>query len=249
MTDPGPPQDPFAPPPGAWISPSPPSPVPPWAGPQFQQPAYPWQQGAWQQPPPWYGGWQTPRKTNGLAIAALVTGIIALIPVAIGLGIAALVQIRRRNDSGTGLAIGGLVAAGIWTLLIGVFVTAGLFGAFDYNREGDLADVASQEVGTCLNESPPAIADCSTPHDLEIFYTDSLTDSTWPGKGDVDSEADDLCYNEFEDYVGTSYESSDYDYTFYAPSKTEWSSGQRTVVCVITPAGRSLTGSVKGSGN
>jgi hypothetical protein len=203
----------------------------------------------WGQPQPWYGGWQPPRPLNGLAIAALVTGLVGLVPIAIGLGIAALVQISRRGHRGTGLAVGGMCAAGVWTVLIGLFLVAGFSGTFDYSREGDLADVASTTVGACLDEHPPVVTDCSTPHDLEVYYAPPLRASYWPGEEDVDSQADDLCYEAFDDYVGTSYDWSDYDYTFFAPSETEWLEGRHLAVCVITPLDDHLTGSVKGSGD
>ncbi len=62
------------------------------------------------------------QKTSGLAIATLVTGICGFlycIPalVAIGLGIAALKDIKRTGRPGKGMAIGGLVAAAVWIVL------------------------------------------------------------------------------------------------------------------------------------
>lgn len=59
--------------------------------------------------------------TNGLATAALVCGLGGLVigisaPVGIGLGIAALVQIKRRNQDGKGMAIAGLVIGSLITL-------------------------------------------------------------------------------------------------------------------------------------
>ncbi|NIK54847.1 DUF4190 domain-containing protein [Kribbella shirazensis] len=68
--------------------------------------------------------------TNGLATAALVCGLGGLVigisaPVGIGLGIAALVQIKRRNQDGKGMAIAGLVIGSLITigyLLLFVFL-------------------------------------------------------------------------------------------------------------------------------
>ena len=56
-----------------------------------------------------------------LATAALVCGLGGLVigvtaPVAIGLGIAALVQINRRNQEGKGMAIAGLAIGAVLTL-------------------------------------------------------------------------------------------------------------------------------------
>jgi hypothetical protein len=148
-----------------------------------------------------------------------------------------------------GLAVGGIAASGLWTLLVGLVALAGLSGAFDfgYDREGDLADVASREVGICFNQDPPVVTDCASPHDREVYYSAPLPADSWPGEHEVDLDADDVCYSAFEDYVGLSYEDSDYDYTFYAPAEPEWRAGDRTVVCVVTPADSYLVGTVKGS--
>ncbi|WP_250446938.1 DUF4190 domain-containing protein, partial [Actinotalea sp. C106] len=79
-------------------------------------------------------GWATPPPpTEGLAVASLVLGIIGVViiqitgPVAVVLGIVALVRIRRLGRRGQGLAIAGLVTGGFATLLLllfGVFLVA-----------------------------------------------------------------------------------------------------------------------------
>jgi hypothetical protein len=175
-----------------------------------------------------------------------VTGVLAIVPVSIGLAIGAVRQIRRRRESGLGLAVGGIAASGVWILLAALVAVLGLNGVFDFfSRHGDLGDVASRTVGTCLDDHPSTVTDCSTPHKLEVFYVATVADPSWPGEDDVDDEADDICYQAFERYVGRAYEDSEYDYTFYAPSEQEWASGERTVVCVVQPAGRYLVGSVQ----
>jgi hypothetical protein len=207
----------------------------------------PWSTTPWQQEDP-YGGWQPPKRTNALAIASLVTGVLAIVPVAVGLALAAVRQVRRRDEEGVGLAAGGILASGLWTLLVALVAVIVIKGDFSfYDREGDLGDVASQEVGACLDKHPSQITDCSTPHDLEVFATGLLTEQLWPGTGAVNSDADELCNDAFEDYVGVATEESDYGYSFFAPSKREWAAGKRTVVCVITPADEQLVGSVKGT--
>jgi hypothetical protein len=178
-----------------------------------------------------------------------VTSILALLPVALALVIAAVVRMRRRDEKGWGLVYGALSVTLAWTALASLFLVVGLSGGFDYDSRGNLAQVASTEVGTCLQEHPAEVADCSTDHDLEVYFSPTIPDPVWPGTGDLASYADTLCDEAFEGYVGTSYMSSDYDYDFYAPTKAEWQSGKHKVVCVITPADAYLNGSVKGSGD
>ncbi|MEY9944088.1 DUF4190 domain-containing protein [Kitasatospora sp. GAS1066B] len=57
-----------------------------------------------------YDGRPVVEGTNGLAITSLVTGVTCCLwPAALGFGIAALVQLRRRRQEGFGIAIAGVV--------------------------------------------------------------------------------------------------------------------------------------------
>jgi hypothetical protein len=86
--------------------------------PQYGQPG-PYQQQYPSAPPPGYGGYPRPRGANGLAIAALVCGIIGLFFLSIVLGPLALIfgiiGLRRANAgaSGRGMAIAGIVLGAI----------------------------------------------------------------------------------------------------------------------------------------
>lgn len=72
-----------------------------------------------------------PPKTNGKAVGALVLGILSLIIPYVGfiLGIIAIIlaslsfkEIKRRNEGGRGLAIGGLVCGICGTALYGIII-------------------------------------------------------------------------------------------------------------------------------
>lgn len=83
--------------------------------------------------------WPAPPSTDSLAVASLVCGIagfvvtlvlpLPLAPVALGLGIAALVRINRSAGAraGKGVAIAGIVLGGLGTL--GMLLVAVLVGA------------------------------------------------------------------------------------------------------------------------
>lgn len=66
--------------------------------------------------------------TNGMAIAALVTGVMGLAVIPIVLGHLSLREIRRRGQAGTGLAVTGLVL-GYATLVGYLVVVAVVAGA------------------------------------------------------------------------------------------------------------------------
>jgi len=112
---PQPPSGQWQPPPGPPGPPSGPPPPPPgnppggaWGPPQGPAP------GQWAPPPPGPPG---QGATNGLAIAALVCGILwgfgVLSLLAVAFGIVALRQISQRGGGGRGLAIAGTVLGGL----------------------------------------------------------------------------------------------------------------------------------------
>jgi hypothetical protein len=194
---------------------------------------------------------------NPWAVVALVTGILPLFPVAIVAGITALVQNGRRQLGGTGLAIAGIVLGGCWVVLGGLIALGAVFASTDSAELGRVRDAGSTAVGTCLqapgdSDVAGTLVDCSVRHDAEVYLVRSLAgaDDPWPGSDDVETDADDVCNDGFEDYVGESYVDSDYDYGFFDPDESEWREGERRVVCVVLPGGfdDTLTGSVRGGG-
>ncbi|GIG40780.1 DUF4190 domain-containing protein [Cellulomonas phragmiteti] len=60
-------------------------------------------------PPPGYGPPLAPRRTNAMAVAAFVSGLLGFAVVPVVLGHVALRQIRRSGDSGGWMAVVGLV--------------------------------------------------------------------------------------------------------------------------------------------
>lgn len=114
----------------------PPGQAPP--GPYPSAPAFPGQApGGGYQPPPVPGYWSQPpapgfmpvTRTNGLAIASLVLGILWLFwlgsLVGLILGLVALKQIKRRNQGGRGIAIAGVVLSVLWLVGLVVAVIVG----------------------------------------------------------------------------------------------------------------------------
>jgi hypothetical protein len=88
------------------------------------QPAPYGQPGQYNQPLP-YGPPQ-PATTDGMSIAALVTGIIGLGAVPVVLGILGLKRTKERGTSGRGLAIAGIVLGAVELAIGAVLVAIGL---------------------------------------------------------------------------------------------------------------------------
>ena len=75
-------------------------------------------------PPPYGYGYPPPRRTNGLAIASMVLGIVWLYwlgsVLALVFGYVARRQIRERGESGDGMAIAGIVLGWVGVGIIGL---------------------------------------------------------------------------------------------------------------------------------
>jgi hypothetical protein len=246
------------PPPGGWSAPGayPPanwSPDP--AG-------YPSWQPTWPPTAPSYAwgpaGPEPANTTNPWAIVSLVSGILAVVPVAVVAGVVAVWQINRKRQEGLGMALAGIVTGAAWTVL-GLMVAVGilLFRNVDPGFDGSLgrvADAGSTSVGDCLSEpgqqdSISRVVDCEQDHGGEVYLVDELGAAAWPGYDQVWEDADTRCYDAFEPFVGETYEWSGYDYGFFLPDQAEWLDGEVRVVCVVLPGpGDIRTGSARNSG-
>lgn len=102
--------------------------IPPPPGPH--QPQGPYPPGPFTPPGPWgygYGGYAQPVPVNGVAIAALVLGILCFLPaVGLVLGLIALAQIKRKGERGKGMAIAGAVLSTVGLVLWTVSLSTGV---------------------------------------------------------------------------------------------------------------------------
>jgi hypothetical protein len=188
-----------------------------------------------------------------VAIAALPAGVLPIVPVGLGLGIAGLVTTRRGRRRGRGLAVAGLLSATAWLAVIITLVTvATLTHGFrkptkiEYNNQ--LGTVFSLREGDCVdagqNATSASITACDSPHDAEVFATFTLPGASWPGTSTVQQEADAGCSSRLASYLNPELAitlSQDYVY----PGKVAWQTGTRTVVCEVRAASGLLDASVR----
>ena len=106
------------------------------------------------------------------------------------------------------------------------------------NGEGD---VFSLEVGDCMNDygdetdiTSVPIIDCDEEHDAEVYATEDIEGDSYPGGEEVSAAADEICIDEFGDFVGIDYEESLLNYWVLTPSEETWAVGDREVVCTIS---------------
>jgi Domain of unknown function (DUF4190)/Septum formation len=221
--------------------------------------------GAYGQPPAAYGyGYAgTSAGTNGLAIASLVCALGGIFiglsaPVAIVLGIVALVKISRRPQAGKPMAIAGVVIGSLISLVY-VLVLIGLLIAIGTDDDSGAPDpgvssayIDELEIGDCFDDTSSddevARRQCPEQHDGELVAIVTLDDGAYPGDKNIDKFADRACTPPFGTYVGKSRDESELYLAWWTPDKYTWSSGDRRVFCAAYgPGDDKLTGSVKNS--
>lgn len=99
-------------------------------------------------------------------------------------------------------------------------------------------------VGDCLVPPTKIQADlssvttvsCSSPHTQQVFALARLAGSpgaSYPALASLQEEANGLCLNRFQGFVGVPYARSSLFITYMLPSVGSWSAGDRTVVCIL----------------
>jgi hypothetical protein len=201
-----------------------------------------------------------PAPINGVAIAALVLGVLCFLPaVGLVLGIIALVQIRKRGERGKGMAIGGAVLSSLglalWVLAI---ATGGVSDAWEGFKEGASGNSSlSLDKGECF-DVPGATFDedvydvdkvsCSGEHDGEVFGTVPLSGSSYPGDDYVTDTAEDKCWDLRDSYTMDPWAlTDDVDVYYLTPTRESWRWGDREITCVFahTDERGTLTGSLR----
>lgn len=235
--------------------------IPPPPGPQGQYPPPgPYGPQPYQQPWPPYGQPLRP-PLNGLAIAALVLGILCFVP-ALGLilGLIALRQIRRKGDRGRGMAIAGSVLSSVglvlWTLF---FATGGAAEFWDGFKEAarESNAVFTVKKGECFDTTTGSLeglaydvdkVPCVGRHDGEVFAVVEVPGGAFPGDDSLTSLADDKCFALESDYVMDAWALPEHvDVYYLTPTRQSWRLGDREITCIFghTDPEGSLTGSLR----
>jgi hypothetical protein len=187
-------------------------------------------------PPPWPGYYPPPppRKTSGWAIAALVFGILGGVLISVVCGIVALNKTKDGRQSGRGMAIGGLVASGVWVLLV-------VAGATIYAVVGrDRVDAADVKVGDCLAEIPDSTrvlsirtVACDQPHRGEVFASVRIPGEAYPGSTAI-AQYQDRCGPALATFSPAAMDDPAVGLYVLYPTEESWRRGDRTVTCIAT---------------
>jgi hypothetical protein len=220
----------------------------------YPPPAYAYP-GTWccAQPPPRY----PPAKAwDGFSIAALVTSLLFLWPVAFVLAIVGIVRTGSRSRlQGRGLAVAALLISIVDVLITVLLVAVGIIVA-----HSDLANTAADLVrgdriltsdldrGDCF-VAPKSLTfdifssvekqDCATLHDVEgIARSTEYADGPYPGASHLRTLAMPTCSGALFEIRKKHREEHSLVLITLVPSRRAWGWGDATVICaVIDPAG------------
>ena len=124
-------------------------------------------------------------------------------------------------------------------------------GALDGAQDVSALDL---QAGDCFNGgegdeiTDVAGVPCGEPHVYEVYAVAEHPDGDFPGSDALQAKAEDLCVPPFEEYVGLSYEQSQFVVQTIDPSEETWQAGDRATLCVLSTEDKAeQTGSAKGS--
>jgi hypothetical protein len=214
---------------------------------------------AYAYPEPFYApGWHAPPpRTDGVAVAALVTGVLGLGPLAVVLGVLGLRRTRpagaagSRGTRGRGLAVAGTVLGVVGTLVWAALAAIGIGTALASRPlPADVAgpvDARARQLvaGSCVAELPPdgsvdrvRVVPCDQEHAAQVVTAyDFPADASWPGAPEVTGRVHAACtLTEAEREQGLRM-------VAWAPTAASWSQGDRTGLCLAVPP-EPVTGSL-----
>ncbi|MFL6072294.1 MAG: septum formation family protein [Mycobacteriales bacterium] len=210
--------------------------------------------------PQYGGGYGPPPGRNGLAIASLILGIIAIVPISIGLAIAALVQTSRTRQKGRGLAIGGIAASCVWSVIIvlGIVWAAKNLGverdSAGHVTRGGLVPVNDLKVGDCLqfDQNPGAlvkVTKCADSHDSEVIARAPISTSGNFTSGDDAKVAGNVNCTQIMAATFTDDELKVAPLLrvtyFYPKDHSAYKSGLKQAICMITDQSSRYTGTLR----
>lgn len=203
---------------------------------------------AYDSPPPGQAG------PNGLAIGALVAAICGGpglgTVLGVGLGVAALIQIRRRPQKGAGFAVAALAVSSL-TLVFTILVTTGLvLGALRDRITGvDTVGATDLRTGHCISDIDESVTvhdmpvvPCTQPHKAEVYHVFEFPPGVFPGRSAVAEESSRRCVTAFQPYDTS--ENSDLEVYYLFPEDAAGWAKDRSVQCIAAAPVVPRTGSI-----
>ncbi|WP_344271810.1 DUF4190 domain-containing protein [Actinomadura napierensis] len=224
---------------------------------------------------PGYAAGSPQDKTNGVAIAAFVTGLLGCFGI-VGavLGVISLRQIGERGGKGRGLAVAGIVLSALWIVgpVIGYLMISGSDSSSSASgpdgtpkpktTRPQKIDAYKMKVGDCINDpvssggpsAPPVEVDsvkkvpCTGPHDGEVLAVFNLTQTVMPDDQRMSDLASAGCKLRIQRRLDRDPAAAHLARSFYYPTADSWRDGDRAVTCLGVNAaeGKKLTRRIRG---
>jgi hypothetical protein len=200
-------------------------------------------------------------KTNGMAIAAFVTGLLGCFGVVgIILGAISLNQIGKKGGKGRGLAIAGIILSSLWVVAgIAAFALRGGGSSDDggatpkaTQTKPEKVDAQEMKLGNCINDNAGAtnttateapvevesvkIVPCTGPHDGEVTAVFKLRQVVMPPEAQLQQLASSGCKARTQARINRDPAARGIANSYYYPTADSWKSGDRTVTCVAVAA-------------
>jgi hypothetical protein len=192
------------------------------------------------------------RTRDPLGIITFILGLLGFlvitVPIALILGVAALARIRRTGRQGRGMAVAGLTLAVLWGAA-GAGFAALVVTATDEgpkrNPQGEIESPASVrpddlKPGDCVtgvkvgDVGEIRAVKCGEPGASTVFAVFELKEQPWPSEVTIDALASDGCTDRYK--APSDKPNKEPDVIFVRPTENSWKIGDRTVLCVATPA-------------
>ncbi|WP_282944921.1 DUF4190 domain-containing protein [Cellulomonas endometrii] len=179
-----------------------------------------------------------------MSVAALVTGVLGLGPVAVVLGLVGVRRTRAGALRGRGLAVAGLVLGGLGTLAWAALAAAGIGTALasrplppDVAAPVD-ARAVQLVTGNCLAELPEdgpvdrlRVVPCADEHAAQVVSAYEFgADAAWPGAAEAAARVAAGC-----DLTAAEQERG-LTMVAWSPTERSWAAGDRTGLCVAVTA-------------
>ena len=98
---------------------------------------------------------------------------------------------------------------------------------------GDCFDDGDMVLGELEEIGDVPLVDCSAPHDNEVYAVVTVDGEVFPGEEAIQTQADEVCFDAFDPFVGLDYESSALDFGWLIPTADSWEMGDRIVACFV----------------
>jgi hypothetical protein len=88
------------------------------------------------------------------------------------------------------------------------------------------------------------VVPCTTPHDAQVFVAFTAAGTSYPGTAALKHQADQGCHARLSGLLVTSKITSTMSLRFFYPLASSWSSGHRTISCLIVDSAKDLKSSL-----